>query len=321
MIDFSHSFNAAWERMVRILFQPFDLGKWFVIGFSAFLAGLLNGGNSFNYNYSGNSSGSSSSSSSMPQQFHQHFPAVSSFFSALQIGGVILIVGAVMLVVFGFVALLYWLGARGQFLFLDNIVRNRAEIALPWRIYARQGNRVFVFHLVCLAASFGVILVMGIPILLLVLFGVLHQAHIGVAVVLGLVAFGIVYLILLVAFGIFLLLFREWAIPLMFRYDMTTWTALRELGALVMREPGSTAIFVLLRFALAIGFAVVTLMACIFTCCLEIIPYLGTVILLPALIFLRCFSLECLAQFGPQYNVWLADQPDAGALNPQLPPG
>ena len=34
-----------------------------------------------------------------------------------------------------------------------------------------------------------------------------------------------------------------------------------------------------------------------------VIPYLGTVVLLPAAVFLRCFSLEYLAQFGPDWQM------------------
>ncbi len=51
MINFTRAFDSAWERMSIILFRPFDLGKWFVIGFGAFLAGLLSGGNGFNSSY------------------------------------------------------------------------------------------------------------------------------------------------------------------------------------------------------------------------------------------------------------------------------
>jgi hypothetical protein len=32
--------GQAMERVKRTLFQPFDLGKWFTIGFCAWLAGL-----------------------------------------------------------------------------------------------------------------------------------------------------------------------------------------------------------------------------------------------------------------------------------------
>ena len=37
------------------------------------------------------------------------------------------------------------------------------------------------------------------------------------------------------------------------------------------------------------------------TCCLVIVPYVGTVILLPLHVFVRSYSLCFLAQFGPDY--------------------
>ena len=33
--------SDAWQRMVRALFKPFDINKWFALGFTAFLAELL----------------------------------------------------------------------------------------------------------------------------------------------------------------------------------------------------------------------------------------------------------------------------------------
>ena len=36
--------NPAFARTKRILFQPFDFGKWLRLGFCAFLMGLAEGG-------------------------------------------------------------------------------------------------------------------------------------------------------------------------------------------------------------------------------------------------------------------------------------
>ncbi|HUB67829.1 MAG TPA: hypothetical protein VL981_10130, partial [Candidatus Methylacidiphilales bacterium] len=62
-----------------------------------------------------------------------------------------------------------------------------------------------------------------------------------------------------------------------------------------------------LRIVLWIAVVILSTIACCLTCCIAALPYLGTVVLLPALIFVRCFSLDCLAQFGPQYDVWTTD--------------
>jgi len=45
-VQFMEPLSRAWKRMTIALFKPFDLHKWLVIGFSAFLAGLMehNGG-------------------------------------------------------------------------------------------------------------------------------------------------------------------------------------------------------------------------------------------------------------------------------------
>ena len=42
-IEIFRPFGEAFELTNKILFQPFDLKKWFVIGFAAFLSGHLAG--------------------------------------------------------------------------------------------------------------------------------------------------------------------------------------------------------------------------------------------------------------------------------------
>src|SRR6059036_3315299 len=50
-IEIFKPFGEAFELMKKILFQPFDLKKWLVIGFAAWLANLGGGGGGFNYRY------------------------------------------------------------------------------------------------------------------------------------------------------------------------------------------------------------------------------------------------------------------------------
>jgi hypothetical protein len=57
---------------------------------------------------------------------------------------------------------------------------------------------------------------------------------------------------------------------------------------------------------LGIGISAVVFVAVIATCCILgcflIIPYLGTVLLLPVLILKRAYSLYYLAQYGPEFD-------------------
>jgi hypothetical protein len=49
--------DQAFTRAKQITFQPFDLRKWFVLGFAAWLATLLESGMNFNFNVPGSGGG------------------------------------------------------------------------------------------------------------------------------------------------------------------------------------------------------------------------------------------------------------------------
>jgi len=319
VIDFTRAFDSAWERMLVILFRPFDLGKWFAIGLSAFLAGLLAGGNGINGSFNNDFNNLNKSGKVQMPSFnlHQFNSTIFQTFSGMQAGLVILIVAGVFLFVFAFILLFYWLGARGQFMFLDNVVRNRGAIAWPWHYYARQSNSLFALYVFFLVAGFALIL----PIIAVAVVVAIspYQQHrwpagweIAVFVILGLL-----YLGTCILWGSLVFIFREFGVPLMFRNGLTARAAFMKSIGLIKDHCLSVAIFVLLRIAIWIGLAILSLLVCCVTCCIEALPYIGTVILLPALVYVRCFSLDCLAQFGPQYDVWTVDVP---ATEPTVTP-
>src|SRR6266404_1154661 len=129
-IEVFKPFGEAFELMKRILFHPFDLKKWFVIGFAAWLANLGSGGG-FNYRY------------------NRHEEAQKLNETISQIPHPILVIGVCVLI--GFVLVLIvlfaWLRARGAFMFIDCIVKNRGAIAEPWRNFRKEGNSYFLFSL------------------------------------------------------------------------------------------------------------------------------------------------------------------------------
>lgn len=335
MINFTRAFDSAWERMMIILFRPFDLGKWFVIGLSAFLAGLLTGGNGFSGSANSNFNNTSFSPTRVSEiyqpptvNWNQIHSSIANVFNSFALGMIILVMVVVFVVIIALTILFYWLGARGQFLFLDNIVRNRGVISWPWHRYARQANSLFLFHLAVIAISF--VLFIPIMVVFVIMAIPLFQQNrwpIGVEIS-GFATLGLVYFALVIGLNVILMLFRDFGVPLMFRNGLMAWAAFAEAMRLLARHPGSVLVFVLLRILIAIAVIILSIIACCCTCCcLERIPYLGTVIILPLLIYVRCFSLDCLAQFGPQYDVWTVDVPPVGPvgpaepLTPQPPPG
>src|SRR5207244_11794313 len=56
------------------------------------------------------------------------------------------------LLIFVLIIVLMWLKARGNFIFTDCIVRNRAAIVEPWREYRKEGNSYFLFFLALILA-------------------------------------------------------------------------------------------------------------------------------------------------------------------------
>jgi hypothetical protein len=332
MIDFTRAFESAWERMHVILFRPFDFGKWCAIGLGAFLAGFLQGGNGFNSFPNGNGfdanrfNPSPATTGNLPKLDIQQFNStLSHWLATMQVGLIVLFSILFFVAIFAFILLLYWLGARGQFMFLDNVVRNRGAIVWPWSYYGRQANSLFLFFLLLFVVTVAVMIVLvggaalvGVPLLI-------HKEWPSGGQIALFVIFGILYILFCTGFGFITFIFRELGVPLMFRNGLMARAAFVESLNLVARYPGSIVLFVLLRIAIFIAVIVLSLIICCATvpCCfLGQWPYVGTVLLLPVLVYVKCFTLDCLAQFGPEYDVWTVDvpQPLPGGFSPLPPP-
>src|SRR5215471_15645473 len=123
--------GEAFELMKKILFQPFELKKWFIIGFAAWLANL-GGGGSFNYPYNER------------EKAHKLNETIGQIPHSVLITGICVLVAVVLVLV----VLFAWLRARGRFMFIDCIAKNRGAIAAPWREFRTEGNSYFLFSLV-----------------------------------------------------------------------------------------------------------------------------------------------------------------------------
>ena len=306
-----------------ILFRPFDFGKWCAIGLSAFLAGFLQGGNGFNGTSFNNNNFNQLQQIPGPRpdlkfDLHQFNANLTHAVSGMQVGVIVLVGAGRSLFVFAFILLLYWLGARGQFMFLDNIVRNRGAISWPWHYYSRQANSLFGFYLLFMVISFAIFLPILIVAILMCIPLFQHQRWPEGGEIAGFVGLGLVYLAVAFVLGFVLFVFREFGIPLMFRQGLLARPAFWASMNLIKQHTGSVVVFVLLRFAIFIGVVILSVVICCVTCCIGSLPYIGTVMLLPVLIYVKCFTLDCLAQFGPEYDVWTVDVPPVS--RPQ-PPG
>lgn len=324
MINFTRAFDSAWERMLVILFRPFTWKKWLIIGFNVFLAYLAEGGISFNQPFHTQTQSEARIYSSVPAFLHgskQFIYGLRSYvlspWAALYVG-----LAFVFLIVW---LLLLWVGCRGQFLFLDNVVRNRAAIAWPWRRYAREGNVWFVFQTCLGLVSMIIFLGLSAGFIALNWSWIDQERNPNGSEIAALVWVLLIVSSLWLVCGAILFLIRSFAVPLLFKQTFGFWGALRAVGRLMMTYPGSLIIYVLISFVLALAMAILAMLAfcliCCVVCCVALIPFIGSLllvllmcqILLPAFIYYRCFQLDCLAQFGPEYDVWIVDVPPSGS--------
>jgi hypothetical protein len=302
-IEIFKPFEEAYELMKKILFRPFDLKKWFIIGFAAFLAHV---GAGFNFNFNSN--------------FNHHsnwrdVPGFQDFTDWIHsIPAWVLIVSLIVLsiLVIGLMVVFAWLRARGRFIFIDCIVKNRGAIAEPWHEFRKEGNSYFLFALV-VGLSFGiVVMALSLPFLLPILRGAtfLHLHD--------------VYLFSMIALWAIVILFLafSWAliahimVVVMYRQRCGAVTAFQTALSLVTNYPGEITLYCLFWIVLGLGTMVVACVTACATCCLALLPYIGTVILLPPYVCLRAFSLSFLRQFGPDYDVWATLPPP----QPEPPP-
>ena len=287
-IEIFEPFGAAFELMKRILFQPFDFAKWCVIGFAAFLSGAWGSNFRFRFpvgdwNFKSTSYNTTSISDSLP-------------------GWAIPVAIAVAVLVFVVIVVIAWIASRGRFIFVDCVVRNRAAIAVPWREYRREGNSFFLFSL---AVAAGAIVLAAMSVLLVVIpLGLTGGKWSGfnATAIFALIFVGLIWL----ALSIFFSLVTQFMVPVMYRRRCLAREAFLDVSKLVLARPGPIILFVLFGIVLVLALVMISTVASCLTCCIAGLPYVSSVVLLPAFVWLLAFKLLFLRQFGPEYDVWAA---------------
>ncbi|PYI98062.1 MAG: hypothetical protein DME98_05830 [Verrucomicrobia bacterium] len=175
-IEIFRPFGEAFELMKKILFQPFDLKKWLVIGFAAWLANLGGGGGGFNYRYN------------RREEMQKVNEALSQIPHSILVTGICVLICFVLVLI----VLFAWLRARGCFMFIDCIAKNRGAIAEPWRDFRKQGNSYFLFSLLIGFAFLIFAALLSLPFMLPIIRGVtflhIHDVYLAFGIVVRLIA-------------------------------------------------------------------------------------------------------------------------------------
>ena len=322
-IGVTEAIEPAYERVKQMLFKPFDLTKWIIIGFCAWLAGFGEsgggGGGGFNgFNNAFNHDNHHFDGNGREQLRHCYEQARD--YVAANFYWIAPVTIFVVVVAVGFWLLIVWLSSRGKFMFLHCVALDRAEVEVPWTKFAGTGNSLFKFRLVL-----GLIgMVIMLPLLVFIVLTILRmvlQGEPDVAGVLSAIGLGLVFFGLSLLFALIHKFLVDFVVPIMFLRCGTCLAAWREFYALLSANPGKFTVYILFQIVLAMAIGalvvVVVLVTCCIAGCLMALPFVGTVLLLPVLIFKRAYPLYYLSQFGPQYDVFPI--PPAAAAPPASP--
>jgi hypothetical protein len=292
--------SRAWGRMKKALFSPFDLKTWFVVGFTAFLAGLTEGPHGGGGNGIKKGLGDKCDLGEIVEA-PKH--ALDWFLHSPER---IVLVSLGIMIVFVIVMLVVWLSSRGKFMFLHNVVLKRSEIAKPWREYGFEGNSLCLWSIV-----FGLVCMVFFALFSGLVFNLLTQIHFGVLFgmdmvlrIAGLACLFILFLLIIGYVGLFL---DDFIVPIMYKHRITASAAWKHFSPLFREHVFNFILYGLLLFLIYLAVGIVVVLFGFFTCCIGFfllaIPYINSVVTLPISYTLQAFSVEFLAQFGPKFNV------------------
>ena len=290
--------SPAIEHVRLMLFKPFDLSKWLIIGFCAWLAqlgrGAGGGGNGW-------------------KEYGHGGPMMETIKNGIlaHLAVIIFVAAIVVPIVIIIAVVLCWLRSRGQFMFVHCVASNKAEVVVPWNKFARHGNSLFLFRIILGFIGF---LVIVIPIAASIFAGlVMCATGFNPAAIIGLTGAIFVVVVVAVLLGLIAKFTTDFVVPIMFLHTESSIAGWKQCLALISGNKAQIVLYILFQIVIFMVIAFIALTICLVTCCccccllvLFVLPYIGTVILLPLIAFKRAYSLFYLRQFGARFDVFSA---------------
>jgi hypothetical protein len=297
------------------LFRPFDLGRWFVIGFCAWLARLAEGGGGGGSRGGVPPGGPGSIPPNVSESVnHAREWLVNNLYWLIPVSaiGVIIVIGLIVFIV--------WLRSRGQFMFLYCVAQNKAEVKNPWHQFRRHGDSLFGFRVVLGIVAFLIMAIfIGVGIAAFLAAHARSQFTAGPIAAMALC--GLLAMIAAILASVVAKFTKDFVVPIMYLRTPSTVQGWRILLDVLSFNKGRFFLYILFQIVIVIAVGAIVVAASCLTCCcagcILNIPYVGTVLYLPVLVFLRSYSMYYLAQYGPELNAFA---PAPQAVPPASPP-
>lgn len=289
--------SPAIEKVKTLLFKHFALGRWFTIGFCAWLALLGQSGTNFHLNFPfPNLHGHGFPLGQVQDVFSKHFLMIIVF------GSIGLVIGLAIMIA------LLWLNSRGRFMFLYCIGQNKAEVKIPWHKFRELANSLFIFKLVAgFVTSICLVLCIAMTALIIIVLTRSH-ARTSAAGIFSIVCLSLITTLIAIASSLFFKFTNDFVMPIMYLRICSCTAGWRQFLQILSPRKGAFILYILFQIVIAIAITAILTTLILGTCCCAAfflaIPYIGTVLALPLLVFKRAYSLYYLRQFGPAFNVF-----------------
>jgi hypothetical protein len=350
--------QPALQHTREQLFTRFRFGQWSRLALVGILAAELHVGGCNFGNFGGSwprgphKSGSEFlPSSTLPSAWPPFNPAhISAHFGQL-IG--LIVVGIFIAIVLAFVFL--YINSVFRFILFDSVLRRQCSIGDGWRKCYRAGGRFFLWQIVFLIATWLFLAALvGLPLALALAAGWTTDLtqHVGRLIV-GVILFVGLLLVFVLTAAVVQVLAKDFLVPIMALENLDFADGWHRLLAMIGREKGRYAVYLLLKLVLSIaaailfgiiaiipalfvvvpgvvavvaghtaglGWSVTTIsLAIIFgTLLLFLLIYLIALVCVPATVFFPAYAMYFLAARYPNLDALLHPAPTPPA--PELPP-
>jgi hypothetical protein len=303
-VSYVRPLQLGWARAQRMLLRPARLETWLVLGFAAFLSEGVNGrfGSQFSWHRG-------------HPEFASHWlHGIRGLISGFLLTGIGITVVVTLLAL---AIILLWVNARGRFIFLDDVARERVAIVDPWNRFARLGNSAFLWWIGFIVVCIGVMALVALP-FVASLTALWSGHHIDWSWLGALWMFLLIALPFALVVAYTALFFSHFVVPIMYRHGLGAIAGWGRFLSLFRAHPGSFLLYGVFTLVLwiVVGsvIAVIGFMSCCIGFVLFSLPYVSSVLLLPVLVTFRAMGPEFLAQFGEEYRSLSAPPPPAAPV-------
>ncbi|OQY30332.1 MAG: hypothetical protein B6244_00290 [Candidatus Cloacimonetes bacterium 4572_55] len=297
-ISVTEPLSQSWEWTKHVLFDKFDIRKWLILGFFAFLAGLGQFGGYFKL---GGHFGRDEGCGHFPHR-HDSLEEVGEWIlEYLPIS--LLVIGTIVMVSIILWTLFNWLSSRGKFMFLDGVVRNKTNIVESWNRFSSLGNNLFLFRM-CIDLLAGGMMIGLFILFTLIAWPSLSAGQFGITLLTAYIpGIGLGIAVMLVFFLIHYII-EDFIVPIMYKRNVKFIEAVRIFKKNILPGQGIAFIlFYLVRISISFTAIVIVIFGVCLTCCVAGLPYISSVVFLPIFVFVRGYSVYFLGQFGDEWKM------------------